>query len=184
MRSTLFTGLSLGIAAVVLAGCGGGEGVSRGPSRTVVSQAVTTYEAAGHSCHVQGNVAVCDLGVPGRDMLVIGYDEGKGVLGFATAAPTQALGKDCPQLTPALQNAARPAWMTVRCDFADDAKKIPAIVVSGTTQVPERGLSRAEFNQLVSAFLVDAEHYLANVVEVLKQSPGGTVPAGGKSTNL
>lgn len=177
--------LCVGGLALVVGGCGGGaDGVSRGPARSVVSQAVTTYEAAGHSCRLQGNVAICDLGVAGRDMLVIGYDEGKGVLGFATAAPTQALGKDCPQLTPALQNAPRPQWMTVRCDFADDAKKIPAIVVSGTTPVPEKGLSRAEFNQLVSAFLVDAEHYLANVVEVLKQSPGGAVPAGGKSTNL
>lgn len=173
-----------GVVALVVVGCGGGEGVARGPSRMVVSQAVSTYEAAGHNCNMQGNVAVCDLGVAGRDMLVIGYDEGKGVLGFATAAPTQALGKDCTQLTPALQNAARPPWMTVRCDFADDAKKIPAVVVSGTTPVPERGLSRAEFNQLVSAFLVDAEHYLANVVEVLKSSPKGAVPAGGKSTNL
>jgi hypothetical protein len=174
-----------GLAAFVLAGCGGAaDGVARGASRTVVSQAVSTYEAAGHSCHVQGNVAVCDLGIAGRDMLVIGYDEGKAALGFATAAPTQALGKDCAQLTAALQNAPRPSWMTVRCDFADDAKKIPAVLVSGTTPVPERGLSRAEFNQLVSAFLVDAEHYLANVVEVLKQSPAGAVPAGGKSTNL
>jgi hypothetical protein len=177
--------LCVGVVSIAVAGCGGAiDGVSRGPSRAVVSQAVSTYEAAGHSCHVQGTVAVCDLGVAGRDVLVIGYDEGKGVLGFATAAPTQALGKDCPQLAPALQNAARPQWMTVRCDFADDAKKIPAIVVSGTTPVPERGLSRAEFNQLAASFLVDAEHYLANLVEMLKQSPRSTVPAGGKSTNL
>jgi hypothetical protein len=180
MRQALW----IGLGSLLAIGCGGGaDGVARGPSRVVVSQAVATYEAAGHSCKIQGNIAVCDLSVPGRDMIVIGYDESKGMIGFATAAPTQQLGKDCAQLAPALQTAPRPPWMTVRCDFADDQKKIPAILVSGTTNVPEKGLSRAEFNQLVSAFLVEAEHYLAGVAQ---QAGAGSpaVPTSGKSTNL
>jgi len=173
--------LSWVLGFLLVAGCAGTvEGVARGPSRAVVSQAIATYEAAGHTCRTQGAVAVCDLAVPGRDMIVIGYDEAKATLGFATAAPTEALGKTCAQLAPALQSALRPAWMTVRCDFADDAKKVPAILVSGTSAIPEHGLSRAEFNQLIAAFLIEAERYLANVVAAQRGQPG-TVPAGGAS---
>jgi hypothetical protein len=178
--------LSLVIGSVFFVACGGApQGVVRGPAATVVSQAAANYQAAGHQCKINNALAVCDMGVPNRDLVVIGYNETSGQLGFASFAPTQLFGKDCATLAPAIVATPHPPWMGVKCEFADDEKKVPAVVITGTTGMPDNGLSRAEFNQVVVQFLLEAKAYVVRLAAQSNANGGKTPPpttAG--STNL
>lgn len=177
--------LPLGLAAA-LSACGSSAVVARGPKNAVVSAEATNYEAAGHSCqiqHAKESLVICDLGVPGRDLVMMGYNEQTGQVVLNTLAPVQNLGKDCAALAPAMAATPMPQGMLAKCDFADDQKKIPAVVIVAVSAVPDNGLSRGEFNQLVGNFLTAAKIYLAAVVE---QSKGGAskAPASGGGTSL
>jgi hypothetical protein len=159
-------------ALSTFSGCASGA-VLRGPTHSVVAQAVDAYESAGHECEQRGNLAVCDLNRPGQVTVVLGYNDRASRLGFLAVAPAKALGKDCASLAPVLQSVPRPAWMTVKCDFVDDNKREQGVIIAGTDAVPERGLSRAEFNVVASQFVKEAEKYLDRVAE---HRPATTMP--------
>ena len=72
-----------------------------------------------------------------------------------------------------LQSVPRPRWMTVKCDFVDDQNREQGVFVVGSDAVPERGLSRAEFNVVASQFVKEAEKYLDRVAE---QRPAAAPP--------
>jgi hypothetical protein len=160
--------------------------VARGPRSSVVLAEASNYQAAGHDCQVHKDKesrVVCDLGVPGRDFVMMGYNESTGQVVLNTMAPTQNLGKDCAALAPAMAATPVPPGLLVKCDFADDQKKIPAVVIVALTSVPDNGLSRVEFNQLVGNFLTAAKVYLALVVEQTKGGGKAPTTAAG-STSL
>lgn len=176
--------LSLGLAVCVTA-CGSSSVVARGPKSSVILAEANNYQAAGHDCKVHNEkeaLVICDLGVPGRDFVMMGYNESTGQVVLNTMAPLQTLGKDCAALAPAMASTPVPQGMLVKCDFADDQKKIPAVVIVAVSAVPDNGLSRGEFNQLVGNFLTAAKVYLALVVEQTKG--GGKAPTASGSTSL
>ena len=140
----------------LLTGCG--LAVVRGPESTVLAQAKEIHVVAGHACKTEGNVVRCDADDPKRNPLLI--SSGPSSLGFATYADTQpTFGRSCAELAPAMKALPQPAGTKIDC--ADTKDGSDRLLIVGFLPIPEGGMSDADFESGVTAFMQDANAYLA-----------------------
>ena len=146
------------LVPLLLTGCG--LAVVRGPEDRVLDQAREIHAVAGHRCKRDGSVVRCDPDDPQRSPLLI--SAGPNLVGLATYADAKpAFGRSCAELAPAMRAAPPPDGCKVDCAATKDGSD--RLLIVGFVPIPEGGMSDADSERGVDAFMKDATAYMAKL---------------------
>ncbi|CAN5499280.1 hypothetical protein BH09MYX1_BH09MYX1_54750 [soil metagenome] len=142
-------------SAILVSACG--LAIVRGPEDQVLAQAQEIHATAGHRCVKQTETVLCDEGDSKRNPLLI--SAGPNTVGLATYTDAKAtFEKTCAELAPSIASGPKPGGYQIDCAPTKDG--VDRLLIIALFPIPEGGMTDADFEAGVAAFMKDADSYV------------------------